>query len=641
MDLKLSNNLFLGLQELIHFKNSIKGSGYEKILSQMISKYGVVRPFNSPSFDKLRVIDSGLGQISIKAGVAIDNQLRVIELTQDLIDEITVPNDNVQRYVIIKYNTTVVEKGTVNVQADGSLIGTGTEFESRLRGLPNFASKIVFTNSQNNTQEYTVQAVQSDTVASLNVAAEQITAESNLKYSVVGTFTPGINVPTEDKYPFVGDSYIVELRTSDSVIEGQEFVLATVTNNNDVLSIEDKRISNIFNYSSNALDALNSITTVLDVISCTQIKFTPTIGAKDKSEVKVEWGIRSNSWDLDTNTRQLRLFSGQGGKWSNLSDFESGDFVGQYVVFENGQACKILSSTLVNNEVTLEIEYQPSYLETGSIVIAPQGLIHLRYTDQSKNYVYDQYVASFTGYALMNLMPGEYLVQYRIIDDESISIFRNIEDSSYYNEASFNDNGFLNTGSTTSVNYTNGLITVTKSTSSLYDVLDNIVFPGVVWDYFGSVDDIPVGWKLCDGSLINYPSSQFHNTNAPDLGGKVVVGFKQNSQKFGTLKQEGGEEEVSLTTPQLPAHAHSATIGGGNHQHDYRDIYFSEISGTVPTPTNVGSNDSDADNRGLDMTRTTDMGGSHSHDITINNTGDGEAHNNLQPYLVGYKIMKL
>jgi len=153
MDLKLSNDLFLGLAELKHLKLSLKEEGYEKIIQQMVTSYGVVRSSSitnivtvqlqtSNRFTALQPVASGLGKITVKAGKAVDKNLDVIDVKEDRDQILNIAADGVKRYVTVAYRKTVNEQGTIDVQADGTIVGTGTNFTERLRGQSNFPSKI-------------------------------------------------------------------------------------------------------------------------------------------------------------------------------------------------------------------------------------------------------------------------------------------------------------------------------------------------------------------------------------------------------------------------------------------------------------------------------------------------------------------
>lgn len=86
---------------------------------------------------------------------------------------------------------------------------------------------------------------------------------------------------------------------------------------------------------------------------------------------------------------------------------------------------------------------------------------------------------------------------------------------------------------------------------------------GIISMWSGSIATIPSGWYLCDGS-----------NNTPDLRDRFIIGA-------GGLKVPttvGGSDRVTLTTANMPSHAHGATAsisgnvsgttsGAGGHQH--------------------------------------------------------------------------
>lgn len=79
----------------------------------------------------------------------------------------------------------------------------------------------------------------------------------------------------------------------------------------------------------------------------------------------------------------------------------------------------------------------------------------------------------------------------------------------------------------------------------------------IIWS--GSVNNIPAGWFLCDGS-----------NGTPDLRDRFVLGAGRNYAVDAT----GGESEHTLTIEEMPSHSHKYTdplegkgsgLGNGNH----------------------------------------------------------------------------
>lgn len=174
----------------------------------------------------------------------------------------------------------------------------------------------------------------------------------------------------------------------------------------------------------------------------------------------------------------------------------------------------------------------------------------------------------------------------------------------------------------------------------------------------------PTGYLICDGSAISrttysdlftaigtaYGSGDGSTTfNVPNLKGKVPVGRDSSQTEFDTLGETGGAKTHTLTTDELPAHAHSmahthtfsgTTSTDGYHAHNTWNLY------TVAAGGGAVMTGAPGDGRG----NATDGQGSHSHTYsgttsassasTTGNAGTGAAHNNLQPYVVLNYIIK-
>lgn len=136
----------------------------------------------------------------------------------------------------------------------------------------------------------------------------------------------------------------------------------------------------------------------------------------------------------------------------------------------------------------------------------------------------------------------------------------------------------------------------------------------------------PRGWALCNGQLLDiashsalfsvlgttYGGDGVRTFGLPDLRGRLAMhhgsGPGLSSRALG---QKGGEESVTLTTAQMPAHAHGL--------HAY--------SGAPDVSTPAGHNLAGADiysERPVDSTLVA---------ASIDQTGGGQSHDNMPPYL--------
>jgi microcystin-dependent protein len=141
----------------------------------------------------------------------------------------------------------------------------------------------------------------------------------------------------------------------------------------------------------------------------------------------------------------------------------------------------------------------------------------------------------------------------------------------------------------------------------------------------------PAGWLLADGSAVSrttyaslfavigttYGSGDGSTTfNLPNLKGRVAVGRDAGQTEFDVLGETGGEKAVTLTEAQMPSHSHN--------------MYGGQTGQNLPL-TNTGN----VWTKFLGNTMYKLPG-----DPTMTSTGGGQAHNNLQPYIVLNYIIK-
>ena len=179
------------------------------------------------------------------------------------------------------------------------------------------------------------------------------------------------------------------------------------------------------------------------------------------------------------------------------------------------------------------------------------------------------------------------------------------------------------------------LVVVDKSDTSMADsgtdkkvqksnLIKDTVPAGVIEMFGGST--APSGYLICDGSAVSrttysklftaigttYGAGDGSTTfNVPNIKGRVVVGYNSAETEFDALGETGGEKTHTLTVAEMPSHNHSKTV--------------------IPRDTQWL-----APSQGWNYSFTD--GATYTH--YTDDTGGGDAHNNLQPYIVLNYIIK-
>lgn len=468
MELNFANNLFLGKVELDFLKKSLQEKGFKRLFSSVVNSYGVVKLATDTSFDSMKLISgSSNGLISINPGLIIDKNQDVIELATTKVDAITVPSDSILYYVKISYAQSTVEEGTVDVSATGQLTGSGTKFLSTLRGLPDFPSKIKL-NSATNTADYTIGSIASDTAAQLNIASGQLTAETGLKYQVVGTFTPGVTPSATERYPLKSDSFTVTLQTTNSVTAGSEFILGTVQNDGVSTTIVDLRTTNLFQIIGSAgSTAIGNITN--PILGIESLRYNGANDDKAYNQLRVGWGLSSEApfFSFNSTTNVVTVQVAVGGQWNSTTPtMTSGALNGWYLTHTNtGQSLKITSSSISGTNLLLGIETPATFPITGTIQILPpvQGIEFLVTCSSQPSGSRRVYFPIHSMMSNLNSPSGGVIpvvagvanaIRWRYVSGLATGPLQNLPSGNYLPESSFNDAGLQT--ATTTVAYTSG-----------------------------------------------------------------------------------------------------------------------------------------------------------------------------------------
>ena len=144
-----------------------------------------------------------------------------------------------------------------------------------------------------------------------------------------------------------------------------------------------------------------------------------------------------------------------------------------------------------------------------------------------------------------------------------------------------------------------------------------------------ALDSYPVGSIYMSVNSTS-PADLFGGTWEAMPAGRVLLA--QGTSEWGVEYQAGstgGEHEHQLSVGELPEHGHIATCStNGEHVH------------TAPTYNGSGGAPngriSEVDRVDRSSTVTVDKAGSHSHTISVSDTGKNLSHNNMSPYLSVY-----
>lgn len=164
---------------------------------------------------------------------------------------------------------------------------------------------------------------------------------------------------------------------------------------------------------------------------------------------------------------------------------------------------------------------------------------------------------------------------------------------------------------------------------------------------FGGFAYAPENYALCDGSVMLiqqnqalfslittlYGSTATNNFKLPDLRGRVAVGAGVSpvSGASYTVGTYGGAEAVALTAAQLHGHIHmvNASTAAGNisasNNLPSKTAVNPKVTGSVAT-TMYGAATTQADLVPLDAR-------------TVSDVGAGQAHPNMQPFLVATAVI--
>lgn len=477
---KFSPDLFLEVAELERFKKFLDEDGFRKNLLDNTTLFGLIKTNKDLNFLNGKVerdLDTSVGQKTIKIRALEAINKRGLFIRSQEINTIPVPADGRWYWVKAQHEYSNLEEGIVSLSIDGALVGVGTKFTEVLRGAPNFPARIKFSNSQYNTLEYDVLEVIDDehaivmhpAVNGTGIATFEV--EDFLRYKVVGTFTQGVAIDNQSKYPFEYDSLkyeliaeIVENQRPD-YIKDEDFYLARIKVQNGDVVIQDKRIEYWETKGSQAIIDIDLEANPL--IGVEYIKWQNLLSPANENEVHIAWGMRSQNWSVDSSKNIVTIFgSATGGRYKDLSHFSDGDFDGWRLYNAKG-TYSIISSSIKQGQainLTLDVLDVDNFSDDGGVTFRDNGpnadwllvtpnaesieIICAAGIDDLANNIDRNFtfpINTLIGRCDLEVFTPEclYNIKYRYIVNNTYSVTRTLpsDEIGYYAEISYDSNG--------------------------------------------------------------------------------------------------------------------------------------------------------------------------------------------------------
>lgn len=521
--LKVSPNLHLEVAELNRLFDFTDKEGFRLFMNSVMKTSGLFRRSLDPNFTNGRVIEGVLNTQGNKT-IRISPLLGVTDVAQFIVSEnevlLDVPADNKWYWLVAQYAISNIENGSFSIDTQGNLTGSGAELTKILRGSPNFVSKIKFDNSTLNNQEYDILEIIGDNNA---ILVGDFVAESNLKIKVVGTFTPGVFVQPEWKYPFNYDSctfsLLEEVQLNTRPVQSTFTIyLARIRSYNQTITIEDKR-SQFFDLTIDDRDCYSVDNPLVGVES---VRYGSVMTPQSHNLVDIAWGIRTSNFTLVPTTNTVTLNSGLGGKYKDFDLYTTGELNGWRLYTKDGKYGTVITSNKNGSSINLVLDVLntssffttdgSSLLAQTLFIVPPVEEVSLKFlsdTDTNSGFLEEKEFTfpSSQGIAtiklpVLNSPSYSYRVYYRYKDGNGYSEYKLIPSNDqtgngYLTEDSFDSTGNLKpVTNQTRTKYTSsnlvGFITLNESPNSFNRFSGRVdrYKPGVEFPSFGSNENV-------------------------------------------------------------------------------------------------------------------------------------------------------
>lgn len=544
----------------------------------------------------------------------------------------------------------------------------------------NAAYSLIFQTYQSSWQTYkTVDVAQGTTSTALSLTTSDL--HSMCPFS--NTLPIGVACQvTVNSMPYTSDYYYITANVTNSNPTFSDFSWETNvgTTINSVISGTTSMITGYgglrLKFPANSATALNSAS--IDSLE-TKILFNNSIittGTIQYSSSAFDFDVStSNITTAGTYTIQINALDSRKNRSGvvshsftvyaykkpslNVSMYRFNNFEQATLVKLTGQVAKVTISSVQKNSI-LELKYRytesgkpyPSTYEnitgynTNTIANTDDLLLTFNKTDETNPLETLDYTKSYIfQFVLMDKMG--FSTAFEVFIAQGIPVF-SVSDDGYVaidKIPNFNSSAKLQVSSDIMAQDTNGkdvllLEKINSTTSTLLDMI------------------YPVGSIYMSVNYIS-PSSLFGGTWVSWGTGKVPVGIDTSDGNFNTVEKIGGTSTVTLTSSQIPSHAHTVPANtaswAGDHGHTTQARTVSDalklddaVLGWRGRITTGASESITSKTSGgvtgrpfyIDIpSLTVNSAGGHTHNIPASTTstyGTSGNHSNLQPYITCY-----
>lgn len=304
--LNINRNIFIDREELIKFQDFLINSSLSQVFLKNTTRFGIIQSNADLSSDSNFKVDKGTNAGTIKLisdSVALDSDGLIVQKSAE--DNISVSSDGNYYYVVVSHKYSNLEEGTLSINSDGQVTGTGTEFSKVIRGQSTEVPTKVKLVSDNNTGVYDI--VDYDGDFNMILEGESFVPESGIKYFIVGSIALSETVTEEHKQGLYFydncDLRLVQEVVSDTIpgtlTDGKDFVIARVVNNSGTVTVEDKRSDYIWEYFVKGVDdKLTSTNNLSDLSNVDTARRNLEVITED--EVKSLLNVDSTGWKAMT-----------------------------------------------------------------------------------------------------------------------------------------------------------------------------------------------------------------------------------------------------------------------------------------------------------------------------------------------------